>query len=384
MLRTKKLIFLLLFLLLPFLLFYSQNKSEPFSFIITSDIHYAVNIQNNEETPKKENNIRWQQSELTFKPLLNTLKEQVNEYTPPPVFWINTGDLYDGYDPYTGQSLAPEYVQKEIKSFITEIDDSGINIPILNAKGNHEVKSRHLFPAYKNIFLPFMQNRFQEPIDNTYFSFNYGNSHFIILDVLPDETDNGINHNFDLGEKQLKWLENDLMKNKDSEHIFVFQHVVAVPPVATGYLNLRNPERGEKYLKLLLNYHVRLVFAGHRHTLCILEYKKENNSFVQVMTNTKLFDLQTKEPENVITEKDIPGLIAKAKLSSNNVSAAYIADFAPNITRILQNNMPGYIIAVVDNNRITLNYYAGVSKKLYKQFIISRDPETRNSVIDKM
>jgi len=92
------------------------------------------------------------------------------------------------------------------------------------------------------------------PGNEHYYSFDYGNAHFIGLDTgdgfLYDETN------------QLAWLENELRTRRDATWTFVFYHF----PLHTCTYKGDEPELRDKLLPILDRYHVDVVFNGHAHT----------------------------------------------------------------------------------------------------------------------
>lgn len=93
--------------------------------------------------------------------------------------------------------------------------------------------------------------------ENVY-SFDYENSHFIILNSEnPDE------HEID--SDQLEWLEEDL-NDQDEENIFVFFHEPAWPTNSKIGKSLdKNPSERDELWNLLAEYKVSAVFSGHEH-----------------------------------------------------------------------------------------------------------------------
>lgn len=98
--------------------------------------------------------------------------------------------------------------------------------------GNHDVQCR----SGERIF----RERFGPP----YYCFDYGNSHFVVL------------NSEDISEEQLEWLRKDLKAHSEAEHIFVFVH----RPLWES-----EGDWNERIHHLLADYRVDVVFAGHDH-----------------------------------------------------------------------------------------------------------------------
>jgi Calcineurin-like phosphoesterase len=96
-----------------------------------------------------------------------------------------------------------------------------------------------------------------------YYSYNYGNVHFIVLDsygvVTNSNTVDAVNN------PMYTWLRNDLIANTKKWTVCYFHH----PPYSMGTHN-SDTEAGmanmrQYYVPLLETYHVDLVLSGHSH-----------------------------------------------------------------------------------------------------------------------
>jgi len=157
-----------------------------------------------------------------------------------PAFVIDVGDLIMGYD-------TPEMVNQEWDDYLATIAAS--QRPFISVTGNHDV------------FGPDSEKIWQERIGPLYFSFDYGNSHFICLnsEEMGLSGEGGIR----LGQEQISWMKSDLEAHKEAQNIFVFLH--------KPFFKLEDhPESNWPEIhEILKQYPVRVVFAGHWH-----EYRK--------------------------------------------------------------------------------------------------------------
>ncbi len=136
------------------------------------------------------------------------------------------------------------------------------DVPIYISIGNHE------YGGFEGGVPPFEQ-RVHNPVNTTgsteyYYSFDYGNAHFIFLD--PNEYEFPHGDGILPGSQQYKWFVSDLKKAKEkSEWIFVFMHQ---PPYSEcwsgGYYDGEPPLR--RYIvPLIEEAGVDIVFSGHTH-----------------------------------------------------------------------------------------------------------------------
>lgn len=162
-----------------------------------------------------------------------------------PDFVLSVGDIGYGYGDTRQQFI------NELERFQSLIDKIGL--PFFNAPGNHEVQDNEealsvLLQRYKEI----------------YGSFNYGKSHFIVLNT--DE----LGHAGKIEGDQLTWLKEDLEKNKSAVNIFVLMHRPLYssinpdfdPQKKTSFAARTNRD---EIVELLGRYPVKMVFSGHEH-----------------------------------------------------------------------------------------------------------------------
>ena len=121
--------------------------------------------------------------------------------------------------------------------------------------GNHDICNSGSESVWQSVFddLPL-----DGPSGETYmtYSFDYLNSHFIMVDTNRTGNFHTINYN---------WLANDLASTS-AEHIFVFGHEPAFPagPHVGSSLDYY-PSQRDAFWQLLSDYNVDIYFAGHEH-----------------------------------------------------------------------------------------------------------------------
>ena len=147
-----------------------------------------------------------------------------------PDFVINVGDTIQGGDDERAESqwqdLRP--VWRRYGHF-----------PLYFTPGNHDIWSKQSLDVYK-----------KETGRPNYYSFNYQDAHFTVLDN---------SRSLDLTDDQLKFLEDDLKANQDRRPKFVFFH----KPYWMAFLKLGS---GEFPLhQLAKKYGVSYVISGHGH-----------------------------------------------------------------------------------------------------------------------
>ena len=113
------------------------------------------------------------------------------------------------------------------------------------ALGNHDWKSDPKDNWEKEWYLPNNEH---------YYSFNYGNAHFIALDTRDGDIYDRQN--------QVRWLEQDLEANKDADWLIVYFHHPGITCTYKKY----NDAVVESFVPIFDRYRVDVVFSGHAHT----------------------------------------------------------------------------------------------------------------------
>jgi hypothetical protein len=145
--------------------------------------------------------------------------------------------------------------------------------------GNHEFDDKKIgINALKKYNLdpngdvpPNLTRRGPQGCPETTYSFDYGNSHFVMLNLYCDTdrvTDGA------MVDVLLEWLEADLAAT-DRQHIFVFGHEPAYPLADVDNEQERHvgdsldqyPVSRDRFWKMLADYGVLAYFSGHTHTL---------------------------------------------------------------------------------------------------------------------
>lgn len=162
-----------------------------------------------------------------------------------PKFVVNVGDMYltNGSD--------------DVQKFF-DVEQSLIkNITLFPARGNHEYLNLSGQPdRFKQYFnLP---TNLTSDNANAYYSFNYGNSHFLFINTEID---------YSLSSAQYAAIESDL-NNADADpniqHIFVVMHRAAHSN-GVKHGGDENPELSQYLGPLFVAHNVDIVFQGHDH-----------------------------------------------------------------------------------------------------------------------
>lgn len=249
-----KKITLLLFIGVLFISFYPANKkdkakkSEKFSFVFMTDIHVMPEQKATEGL-------------LQAVDVINKLK---------PEFVLTGGDnIMDALGQTYGRSdslynLYGEVVKK-------------LNMPLYNTMGNHEVfglyEKSGISPHHKEYGKQLYENR----LAKRYYSFDYKNWHFIVLDGIGFTDDRRYYGHID--EEQIEWLKQDLAKAGKNKPVAISTHI---PLLSVGSQIMTGPTKGfekgsiitnaDEVIKILEQFNVKLVLQGHLHFLEDINY----------------------------------------------------------------------------------------------------------------
>ncbi len=161
----------------------------------------------------------------------NRLIDRVNQ--DDVSFAIDNGDLV-----YDGDIEKYQFFLRQIERF---------QKPLLTSLGNHDILEGGR-ANYYDIFGPF------------YYSFQVGDSYFIVLD---DADAKG------LDPTQMDWLKAELAKSQDYKYRFIVMHVPLFDPRQSGQAlehALEDPEAARQLNDLFDSNNVTMIFASHIHS----------------------------------------------------------------------------------------------------------------------
>ena len=220
-----------------------ENWSKALTFVVTADMRY-----------------------FTKGPYLNSRHflglVQAVKTIGPGSFMVSPGDC----DP-------PDDVRDVISMVL------GQDYPWYPVMGNHELESttritnmewlRNLNKAGTS--LPRIVRKGPANAEETTYSFDWANCHFVSLNLFYDGKSDSITK-YNVVPELLSWLESDLAAN-NKKHIFVFGHMpmLSIPDMDNGRLRNvgdcldRYPQNDLKFQQLLSKYKVSAYFCGHTH-----------------------------------------------------------------------------------------------------------------------
>ncbi len=151
-----------------------------------------------------------------------------------PVMVIHTGNIIQGGNEWMG--ITRKDIDRQYEMFM---DQKKVLRPILHILAGE----RDLYNESLDLFREYTGERL-------FYSFNYGNIHFILLHVLARDRR--------IDPEQMKWLKHDLETNRYAAAIFVFTHypVLSSPQSGIRY------QGGDELHRLFTQYPVKAVISG--------------------------------------------------------------------------------------------------------------------------
>lgn len=227
----------------------------------------------------------------------------------------------------------------QLNDYLSLIKD--IDIPIFNAMGNHDNNPYGVGDWDA-------EQKFKDIIGPTYYSFNLGKAHYIVMDDVEYINKGGSEgiigdrkYNRKLSADQLSWLQKDLNTIADkSTPIFVAMHV-QVHAIPTSLTATGKPvanvtmSSGNELLSILKEFSNVHILTGHTHVNYIIEASES------------------------VTEHNIAAVCATWWWTGKNGYAG---------NHICKDGSPGgYGVFEIENNNIQW-YYKGIGENKNKQF----------------
>lgn len=224
------------------------KNTENFSFVFMTDIHVMPELRATEG-------------------LLQAI-EAINKLSPD--FVLTGGDnIMD--------ALGQTYSRSDSLYNLYEETIKNLKMPIYNTMGNHEVfglyEKSGITPDHKE----YGKKLYEDRLGKRYYSFDYKNWHFIVLDGIGFTNDR---HYFGkIDSTQIEWLRQDLKKIGKDKPVAISTHI---PLLSVGAQIMQGPTQGfskssiitnaNEIIKILEQYNVKMVLQGHLHFLEDINY----------------------------------------------------------------------------------------------------------------
>ena len=152
-----------------------------------------------------------------------------------------------------------------------------LNMPVYNTMGNHEVFGLYEKSGISPDHQEYGKKMFENRLAKRYYSFDYKNWHFIVIDGIGFTEDRHYYGYVD--QDQIKWLKEDLEKTGKVKPVVVSTHI---PLLSIGSQIMQGPTEGmgrgsiitnaNEIIPILEKYNTKLVLQGHLHFLEDIQY----------------------------------------------------------------------------------------------------------------
>ena len=244
--KTKTGLFALIILILTSCEISDKRDSNSFSFVVAADTRAHTGDDIN-----------------MFRGVCEAVKK-----TGDDLFVVSPGDI----DP---PSKVLYTLQKYVKN----------DIPWYPVVGNHEAETPSDMDWLRNYnkngnTLPNIVNQGPESTKETMYSFDYKNTHIVILNEYAADSCDYCTRG-DINDMLYNWLKNDLEKTEKT-NIFVFGHEPAYPMPDIENQRFRHvhdclnqyPDNRDRFVKLLQDHGVRAYIVGHTHNYSAVKVNK--------------------------------------------------------------------------------------------------------------
>jgi len=226
-------------------------------------------------------------------------------------FMISPGDL-DVYPPSAVRDLIDETL--------------GTDYPWYAVLGNHDPESPSTMEYLReySMKVPNVVNRGPKGSEETTYSFDWGDAHFVVLNQYFDGTRDWSLEG-EIVPELFAWLEADLAAT-DKDRIFVFGHepVMPMPDMDNGRIRHQgdsldeDPENAFAFHQLLLEHEVDAYFCGHTHNT---SYAKINGLWqldpghARGIEEASYADQMYEAIDKAITEWAVPRIVCSRRLT---------------------------------------------------------------------
>lgn len=257
----------------------------------------------------------------------NIVKDSASRH-PNAAMYMSMGDLVDN-----GEQAS------QWRTWLSSVEPLSARIPLAPMMGNHEMYTTDWKMREPRAYLAYFDvpNNGSSTFDRRYYSFDYGDVHYIVLDTQLYEAnhdDNSDIHHPDLYDVQIEWLRQDLATNNKKWTVVLMHR----DPFQYAFANRDGrdagfSEEGVIFMPIFDEYNVDLVLSAHLHT-----YRDRGH--------VRNFDRDATGPRYIITgiagDARYPGLWREHPLD------VYVAP---------QPETNNYMSLTVEPNRLTVRSY---------------------------
>lgn len=267
----------------------------------------------------------------------NVLAQAFEQY-PNAKFVLHTGDCVDN-----GANF------KQWQWFFNSASDMLMNSAVMPVSGNHEAKGENTI--VDNFNVDYNNGEFQYTDSGIYYSFDYNNAHFAILNSNDLESDGS------LSKEQLTWLTDDMNSSDADWKIVAFHKAV----YSNGMHYKDNDVAGlRKQLSTLMpELQVDIVLNGHDHVYfrtAPLNNNKVDNTYINDVIykdGTAIVEAMINPDGTIYSVNGSAGVRSYAGVSSEETK-----DYFPDAAATYPSDLPIFTAITIDGDNLIFKSYA--------------------------
>lgn len=354
--------FLLISAAALFLAACTSGQQDTTEFVVLGDMHYD-RIENHDLVwlAEQGDDLRQVTTEYTvftgnfWSDFTSMLRDKTEQENIDAV--LQLGDLSEGL------AGTPALADQMAECLFRAVDSIGFDVPVVIAKGNHDITGPGAEDAFNRIYLPNMARL--AGLDSLE-SADYAKEMEDVLFVCFDPW-NRKGTNLELLEKNLS--------ESDEKYKFVMTHEPVIPVnERCWHLFRRHPEKRNELLRIIAENNA-IVLCAHMHLYSVVRRDTEWGPVVQILVNSVIRDRNMVQPESVITEygESLALNVPEWKPDTMEERCQWLREETPYVKFFKQMDLPGYGVMRInhDEGDMMFEYYAGFAQEPYDRLNIN-------------
>lgn len=270
----------------------------------------------------------------------------------PAAAVLQQGDLSEGL------AGTPELAEQMARSVFSAIDGIGFKVPVIIAKGNHDITGPGAPEAFDKVYLPNMARLAgHERLESADYATQAGDALFVCYDPWSKAENKGLDA-----------LERNLASS-DARYKFVMVHEPVIPINERCWHLLRRDEARRERLLEIIAREKAIVLCAHMHLYSVVCRDTPHGPILQILVNSVVRDSTMLAPDHVIEKYGESLALDKPEWQPHTLEqrCAWLAAEAPHVTYFKQADLPGYGVLSIDrkHDRMQLEYYAAFADEPY-------------------
>lgn len=282
--------------------------------------------------------------------LFARVRQAIADSKVPVPFVLHVGDLVEGL------CGSRDLHATQCREAIAAVEAAKFGVPVLMAKGNHDVTGPGAPDAFNDVLLPWISGQAKQDLHAPAASYTltHGDDLFVVFDAYKPDLD---------------WLDTALAATPKAARTFFMIHPPVVPYNARANWTIFASEKQAPQRKRLLATLARrraIVLSGHLHRYAVVERQSDAGSIVQLAVSSVLKADDPKPREELAgVDHYTPDLLLntepKFAPESIDLRRRIVVGEAPAIRRFEHADLPGFAMLIVHERGVAFDLYAGTT-----------------------